>query len=422
MSLLKNRKQLLFSLIILVSSAKEFIILFFLIFSFNIFANHADSTTSIRLAVVGDLMCHSPQFEAARVNSDSFNFSFSFKKIKKYISSADFAFGNLETVIAGSKIPLSGYPRFNTPVQYLSALRNAGFDLLITANNHALDQGEYGVRQTIKNIKKNNLSYVGTFSSQKDRDSIRIYNIKGIKVSILAYSYGTNGNLIPKDKSYLINLINFNLIKKDIKKAREKKADVVIVYLHFGKQYSRLPIKSQETTVDSIISFGADIILGDHPHVLEPAYFYKTKNAKLDTGFVIYSLGNFISNQRWRYSNSGAILYLNISKNNSDNSIKIDGIEYTPTWVFNGRINNKDKYIILNSSNFIADTSLNFLSYSDIQEMVQAFQDTRETLRKYTSQIYLFKENQGFNFEGFDFPKDKIKHEKLKYITLFEHK
>jgi poly-gamma-glutamate synthesis protein (capsule biosynthesis protein) len=395
---------------------KNIIFLALIFFSFNLLANPPDSTTNIRLAVVGDLMCHSPQFEAAKVSGDSFDFSLSFGRIKKYISSADFAFGNLETVVAGNKIPLAGYPRFNTPPEFLSAIKNAGFDLLITANNHALDQGEYGLKQTIKNIEENNLSYEGTFLSQRDRDSIRIFNVKGIRISILAYSYGTNGNPIPKDKNYLINLINFKLIKNDIEKAREEKAQVVIVYLHFGKEYSRLPIQSQEVTVDSIINFGADIILGSHPHVIEPANFYKTKNAKLDSGFVIYSLGNFISNQRWRYSDSGTILYINIAKNNNSDSIKIKNVEYVPTWVFDGKIEDKDGYIILNSSNFLTDTSLNFLSYSDVQEICQAFYDTKQSLHRFTSKIYLYNDFHRLIPRDFNFPTDKTKFPKMKTI------
>ena len=268
-----------------------------------------DSSVTISISVVGDLMCHSPQFEYAKVGKDSFDFSPVYRNVKKYLESSDFTFGNLETVTAGKENGgYTGYPKFNTPASYISALKEIGFDLLVTANNHSLDRSEKGILKTIDEINSRNLNYVGTFKSQQDRDSIRIFDIKGIKIAILAYSYGTNGNPIPKGKNYLINLIDYNLIEKDIQSAKINGAELVLVHFHFGEEYKREPVQFQKDVVNKTIELGADIIIGGHPHVLQPVNFYKTNNAKLDSGFVAYSMGNFFSNQQARYKDAGMIL------------------------------------------------------------------------------------------------------------------
>ncbi|HQF43888.1 MAG TPA: CapA family protein [Ignavibacteriaceae bacterium] len=345
--------------------------------------NNSDSTVTITISVVGDLMCHSPQFEYARVNKDSFDFTPVYRNVKKYLESSDFTFGNLETVTAGKDNKgYTGYPLFNTPVNYLDALKSIGFDLLVTANNHSFDRGEKGVLKTIDELIKRNINYVGTFTSQNDRDSIRVFDINGIKTAILAYSYGTNDNPIPKGKDYLINLIDFNIIEHDIRTARSKNAELVIVHYHFGDEYIREPVKSQKDAVSKAIEFGADIVIGGHPHVLQPVDFFKTNNGKLDTGFVAYSMGNFVSNQRDRYKDAGLIITFNITKNFTTDSIGINEVNYIPTWVFKGNTLNGREYVILPST-FQSDSTI-ILSQTEIKKMNQAFEDTRDLVKRYT--------------------------------------
>jgi poly-gamma-glutamate capsule biosynthesis protein CapA/YwtB (metallophosphatase superfamily) len=345
--------------------------------------NQQDSVITISISVVGDLMCHSPQFEYAKVEKDSFDFNPPFSLVKNILSSSDLTFGNLETVTAGKDFGgYSGFPRFNTPKSYIEALKNAGFDLLLTANNHCLDRGEIGIEKTIEEIKKNNLSYTGTFMSEKDRDSIRIFNIRGIRVAFLDYSYGTNGNAIPKNKNYLVNLINFNLIKHDIEQAKQNGADLVLVNYHFGEEYKREPVTFQKDVVDSTISFGADLIIGGHPHVIQPFEFFKTKNRYLDTGFVAYSMGNFFSNQRKRYTDAGMILTIRIQKDLNTNKMHIQEINYLPTWIFKGDISGKNEYKIIPANSDTSD--LFFLSHRDSTIMNQAYDDTRFIISRYT--------------------------------------
>lgn len=333
-------------------------------------------------------MCHAPQFEYSRVEKDSFDFTPVYRNVKKYLESSDLTFGNLETVTAGKESGgYTGYPFFNTPASYITALKDAGFDLLVTANNHSLDRSEKGILKTINEIKKRNLKYVGTYTSQKDRDSIRIFDVKGIKIAVLAYSYGTNGNPIPKGKNYLINLIDYDLIRKDIKSANSNGANLVLIHFHFGEEYKREPVQFQKDVVNKTIELGADIIIGGHPHVLQPVNFYKTNNAKLDSGFVAYSMGNFFSNQRDRYKDAGMILTLIIKKDLVNNEIEISEVKYLPTWVFKGNTTKGKEYLIMPSTN-ISDTTIG-LTNSENEKMIQSFNDTRYIITKYTNNVKL---------------------------------
>jgi len=347
-----------------------------------------DSSVIISISVVGDLMCHGPQFEYARVGKDSFDFSPVYRNVKKYLESSDFTFGNLETVTAGKESKgYTGYPFFNTPASYITALKDVGFDLLVTANNHSLDRSEKGIIRTINEIDSRNLKYVGTYKSQRDRDSIRIFDVKGIKIAVLAYSYGTNGNPIPKGKNYLINLIDYELIDNDIQSAKANLAELVLVHFHFGEEYKREPTQFQRDVVNKTIELGADIIIGGHPHVLQPINFYKTNNAKLDSGFVAYSMGNFFSNQRDRYKDAGMILTIDIKKDFVNNKIEISEVKYLPTWVFKGNTTKGKEYLIVPSTN-ITDTTIS-LTKTQNEKMNQAFNDIRYIITKYTNNVKL---------------------------------
>ena len=351
-----------------------------------------DSVVTARISVVGDLMCHSVQYNYAKVDKDSFDFNPVYREVKKYFGESDFVFGNLETVTAGKSEGYSGYPFFNTPDNYITALYNAGFHLITTSNNHSLDKGEAGLLRTIEQLKRNHLLYNGTFTSKEDRDLVRVIDIKGIKIVFLAYTYGTNGIPVPKEKSYLINLIDFDLIKSDIEKARKLGADVVLVHYHFGEEYKREPVAYQREVVLKTISFGADIIIGGHPHVLEPVQFFKTNDGRLDTGFVAYSLGNFFSNQRWRYSDAGAILNIEITRNFRSTAIYISNISYIPTWVYKGTTDRGNEYVVLPLFPNYKSSIDKYLTSSDLTNMLQAFDDTNETLKKYSSEINLYRE------------------------------
>lgn len=351
--------------------------------------SETDSIITVSLNIVGDLMCHSVQIKYAFVENDSLDFNGIFKEIKKYLADADFTVGNFETVLAGKNKGFSGYPYFNAPDEFLYAIKNTGFDLLITANNHALDKGINGIKRTIQMMDRLELKHTGTFVSENDRDSIRIYAINGIKLGVLAYSYGTNGITIPKGMNYIINLIDFDLIKSDIEKARGEGAEIVLVFYHFGEEYQREPNSFQKEVVNKTIAAGADIIIGSHPHVIQPVDFFPAKNGRLDTGFVAYSLGNFISNQRWRYSDATVMLKLELSKNTFSDSIYLSKVSYLPAWVYKGNTTHGNEYIILPQNVSYGDSLYYYLNQSDKKKMEQSFYDTQSILKKYTSRIEL---------------------------------
>ena len=342
-----------------------------------------DSLVTANLCFVGDLMCHSTQFNYAKVDADSFDFTGVFREVKNYLSEPNLTIGNLETVIAGKENSYSGYPYFNAPDDFVYALGDAGFDLMITANNHALDQGWNGVKRTIDVLNHNKIHRTGTFTSKKDQDSLRIFQINTIKIAILAYTENTNGLPIPKGKDFVINLIDEEIIEQDILKAKNKNVDVVLVHLHYGSEYNREPSDYQKKIVKKIIELGADIIIGGHPHVIQPFDFFETNNTRLDTGFVAYSLGNFVSNQRWRYSDAGVILNIQISKNIFTDSIFISEVNYVPTWVFKGNTQKGREYIIIPSQSEYSDSMHTFLTTNDKKLMNEAFEDTKEIIHKY---------------------------------------
>lgn len=345
-----------------------------------------DSVSIVKINLVGDLMCHSVQFNYARKKGDKFNFDGVFREVRDYLSSADFTIGNFETVLAGKERRYSGFPYFNAPDEFLEAIKNTGFDLLITANNHAIDKGEYGLKRTILKMDEIKIHRTGTFLSQADRDSIRVYNIKDIKLAVLAFTYGTNGIPVPKEKNYLINLIDKELLKHDILDAKEI-SDIVLIFFHFGNEYEHEPNSFQKDIVKFTIESGADIIIGSHPHAIQPVNYFKTNNGKLDSGFVAYSLGNFLSNQRWRYSDAGVILQLEISKKKTTDSVYLKNVSYLPTWVFKGKTDNGREYIILPTdlSNF--DPTRYYLTGRDSSLMNQAHKDTKSILTRYNTKI-----------------------------------
>ena len=348
-----------------------------------------DSLLSATLCFAGDLMCHSTQFNYAKAGADTFDFTGVYSEVKPYLQSADLTIGNLETVIAGRNKGYSGYPYFNAPDDFIYALKDAGFDLLITSNNHSLDQGWEGVKRTIDVINENKIHRTGTYTSQDDRDSIRIFMINSIKIAILSYTEHTNDVDLPKGKDFVVSLIDKLQIENDIKKARSKNVDIVLVHFHYGPEYNREPSSYQKEIVQRTIEMGADIIIGGHPHVIQPFDFFKTNDTKIDTGFVAYSMGNFISNQRWRYSDAGVILNIKILKNKFNDSVYISNVNYLPTWVFKGSTEKGREYIILASQVGEEDSSYTFLTGKDRKLMKEAFEDTKEIITKYNSDFEL---------------------------------
>lgn len=301
--------------------------------------------TSIHMSVVGDIMCHSTNFkDAYDSNTKKYDFSYMFENVKEYLKNADITIGNLETTFAGSKRNYSGYPNFNTPEALGKNLKDLGIDVLATANNHCMDKGNSGLVSTLNYLDEYDISHMGTYRSQEEQDKILIKDINGIKIAFLAFTYGTNGITIPKDKPYSVNLIDKELMKKQIKLAQKENVDVICVNMHWGLEYKLKQNSEQEELADFLLKNGADIILGSHPHVLEPMEKRKVilEDGSTKEGFVIYSLGNFISGQIYANTKSTVILDIKLTKNTQD-IVSIDSVKYTPVYLNDNGKNSKSR-------------------------------------------------------------------------------
>lgn len=284
---------------------------------------------TIWIASVGDLMCHSQQFQEART-SDGYDFSYVYTAIKPYLSNAELCFGNLETVTAGNENRFTGYPAFNTPVEYLDALKFAGFDVITTANNHSLDRSFTGVERTIDALLDRGFYQTGTFKTEEESKKILIVTAKNISIAVLAFTYGTNGIRAPAGKEFCVNYINDKLMKEQIDKAKSLGADKIAVFIHWGTEYQRTPSSEQKRIADFLFSEGVDLIFGSHPHVIQPL---EVRNDLGKKQFIIYSMGNFISNQRKKYTDSGVIIRVQLIKNRKSKEVIIGEINYIPTYV-----------------------------------------------------------------------------------------
>jgi poly-gamma-glutamate capsule biosynthesis protein CapA/YwtB (metallophosphatase superfamily) len=340
-----------------------------------------DSISEMTINLVGDLMCHLPQTNNAKLSDGTYDFKPSFAYVKPYLQDADITIGNLETTFAGTGQPYAGYPAFNSPDAYCEAIKDAGFDFLVTANNHSMDTREEGLLRTIEVIKKNNLGYAGTYQNQRDHDSIRILNIKGIKLGILNYTYGTNGSYPKTEHKYMLNVIDSAGITDAVKNAKQKGADIILVFYHMGIENVTEPTQSQKDAVRFALDAGAALVIGAHPHVIGPTQTIWSK-AINDTAFIAYSLGNFLSNQYWRYTDAGVILKLTVKKNITKSTTSYKSAEYLPTWVYRG--DGAKKMHVLFPAEWASDSTKlpSFLTSVHMKKMQEAFEDTKQVLTK----------------------------------------
>lgn len=297
---------------------------------------NTNEDTTFHLTAIGDIMCHNTQYMDA-YNSDTgkYDFSYVFEDIEYYIKNSNITVANLETTFAGEDVGYSNYPRFNTPDALAYNLKKLGVDVVSTAGNHSLDYGFDGLSRTIDVLNKADISHVGTYQTQEERDTIVFKYVKGIKIAFLNYAYGTNGITIPSDKSYCINLIDEELIKNDIETAKSQEADIIVASVHWGTEYSTVPNGTQNELADFLFQNGVNIILGTHPHVLQKMEkrTVTLEDGSTQDGFIIYSLGNFISDQNADNTRTSIILDLQITKH-TDESVTIDNVSYTPIYMY----------------------------------------------------------------------------------------
>lgn len=301
----------------------------------------------VRVMAVGDIMMHTPViYSGYDTETKQYSYDSIFEKVTPIFSEADFVIGNLETPIAGKNLGYSGYPRFNSPVEIATALKNAGVDVLTTANNHSMDKWDDGVIETLNNLDNYGILHTGTFRSYEEKEKPLILEANGIKIGIIANTYGTNGLPVPEDKPYLVNLLDLKTVEEEIKLLKENNVDYIMAMIHFGYEYHRLQSEEQEKWVDDLIDIGVDFVLGSHPHVVQPLKIIEGDEQTSDKG-VIYSLGNFLSNQTWDWTSYGIILDITLEKDFKTHKIKIKEISAIPTYVMITNESGKRKYQII---------------------------------------------------------------------------
>lgn len=296
-------------------------------------------SNEVKLVASGDMLYHDIVYWSAKQPDGSYDFSNNYSQIKDFVSSADLALGDFEGTIS-DEFELSGYPLFNAPKEVVGAIKDAGYDVIDLAHNHILDSRLSGALNTKKLFNKAGMDTIGI--KEKEDDQILVKKVNGIKIAILGFSYGYNGmeNTLTHEE-YRIHMQDLNpeYVKNTIKKA-EKIADITVVMPQSGVEYALEPTDEQKTLYRNMVKWGADIIFGGHPHVCEPTEIIEHEGKDK---FIIYSMGNLLSNQRLEtldniWTERGVIIEVNIKKAKEGTVLK--SIKPHPTWVLrepNGR-------------------------------------------------------------------------------------
>ena len=273
----------------------------------------------------GDAMQHAGQIEAARRNGGAtYDYSECFSQIAPYVKSADFAVVNLEAPLGGK--PYTGYPCFSAPDEYAQALIDAGFDMMLTANNHTLDRRDAGLHRTLRVLDSLGVTHLGTYHDTADRDSLtpKIVDVNGFKVAFLNYTYGTNG--FTATKTAKVNYINHDEISADVHSARSQGAEIVAVCIHWGEEYKLLPNAAQRREAEFLSQLDVDMIIGGHPHVIQPMEMRTNKAGR--PMLLVYSLGNFISNMKTTDTRGGAMVKVHLHRDAQGRAM-VTGAKYS---------------------------------------------------------------------------------------------
>lgn len=350
----------------------------------------------LTLLFTGDIMGHDGQIASAFDDSTgTWSYESVFRFIAPLISDADVAIGNLEVTLGGP--PYKGYPQFSSPDALAEACRNAGFDILVTANNHAADRGPKGIFRTIMVLDSLGVRHTGTWNSGEERDTLSPLMVRhdSITIALLSYTYGTNGIVVPPPA--MVAYIDTVRAAADIAGAALKGADATVIFVHWGIEYDTLPSARQKQTAAAYLRSGADIVIGSHPHVLQPM-IADTGSCRLSNP-VVWSMGNFVSNQRTRRRDGGAMIRIEMAKQ-GDTAVITDA-GYVLTWVYTPTEGGKRKYYILPCAEFENRPEF-FQSSSDYTAMMLFVRDARRLLDS---------ENSGFTEMTFDGRWKRVKRE-----------
>lgn len=324
--------------------------------------------TYASMVMVGDALIHGTVYGTAHryANYNGYDFKPMLEHIKERVKDYDLAYYNQETILGGTELGLSTYPLFNSPYEVGDAFIDAGFNLVSLATNHTIDKGEKGVLNS-RNYwnQQADVLAAGSYSSFEERDKVVIKEVNGIKYAFLSYTTYTNGLIVPTGKEYLVNVYDEDLIKEEIARYRDQ-VDLLMVAMHWGTEYMTYPTNEQKEISEYLASLGVDLIIGCHPHVIEPIEY-------IDDTLVIYSLGNFISSQIGVERLTGLMLSLNIKKEEYHGKTTISFEDIEGTLIYTDRNNG---YIVY-PYDMLTDNILNNYEtyYEKYKKVVTAYSD-----------------------------------------------
>lgn len=334
----------------------------------------------------GDALCHKPVDDAAYDQETGiYDFSPMFKYVEKYFQNSTINIGNCESPMAGAERGYSGYPTFNAPEHLAVDLKELGVDIMTTANNHSLDKGFNGLSSTLDFLDNAEIAHVGTARTEEEQNTILFMDLNGIRTAFLAYTYGTNGIPVPEDKEFCVNLIDEDLILKKINQAKDEGAELIVASMHWGVEYQTVENAEQDKLAEFLIKNDVNIILGSHPHVLQPMKMLKVKNDEGEEkeGLVIFSQGNFFSNQTQENTQNTAIFNIEVKKNGKTGEVTVEKVTYAPIYVNRKEPGAKDRYELL-----------------DLDEIIRSYEAGEETWSESMYQLALKERERCINIIG----------------------
>lgn len=279
---------------------------------------------TVRIVFGGDLMQHLPQVSAARTADGGYDYGRSFGHVAHYFRDADIAVVNLETTLSPDG-HYTGYPCFKSPAEVAGAMADMGIDIAVMANNHCCDRSGRGIASTVEALDSCAIRHTGVYVDSADyrRNNVLRFDRRGVRFAMINYTYGTNGIPVPKDR--IVNLIDTAVIARDISAADRDSVDCLIAFMHWGNEYERRESAEQRRLAGFLRRSGVDIVIGSHPHVIQP---FEVDSA----GVVFYSLGNLVSNQQRRYCDGGLVAAIDVIRCDTLPALKYE-VEATPVWV-----------------------------------------------------------------------------------------
>ena len=351
----------------------------------NLHVEEKDSISEeVSLLFLGDIMQHDLQIQSAyRPATKTYNFSSQFKHLKPLFQKTDIVVGNLEVTLSGP--PYAGYPSFSAPDALAYEIKKSGINYLVTANNHIYDYGKRGFERTLSVLDSVGFEHTGTFKNKADYEKRHpmVIEKKGLKIALFTYTFGTNNDSVINPS--VINYINKTKIKNDLLAAEKKDYDAVIIFFHWGIEYKHRPNQKMLSLTDFCFKNGADIVIGSHPHVIQPMEKYNYSSDKeTKEVLAVYSLGNYVSNYAtWRYCDGGAMIRFNLQI--KDGKLKINNPEHYLIWVYRPIRKGKLRdYYVLPVGLYEKDKTMG-QPYFNL--MTRFISDSRKLLKKYNKEV-----------------------------------